>query len=616
MNSLLTTQRPVLQAACLVAWLLVWPLRSPGQTLYYGTSSTIAASNTVQSVVTNGMANALLFTASGSFGHCTAVAVDPLNSKLFLADGESNEIWSLNLSGGALTSINNTLAFASGLALDTVNQKIYYTTTSAALGNNKVQRMDYSGLNNTLLLTAGGIDGNGVQRGTALALDPVNSLIFVADAGASAIWSMNLSGGNLTKVAGGLVGAPLDLAVDPANQLVYFVTSSATQTADTIQRAGYNGANGSVLLTATGSSGNGVQRCTSLDLDLANARIYFSDAGSNAIWSLPLAGGSPTLVKGGLTAATVKKVRLFIPSNSGITGHLSYSNLVAATPNLLGYWPFSPATQANSFDNGYTGTFQGSAAIGGANSGPPLLNMPGNTALILNGAGSWDNTSLVGGLSASGPNADQGSIIGWFNLSVLPSSAGRFFTIAAESYYGNDFDVQIETDNKIKFYTDSGSATVDNTALTAADLNSWIFFAATFNSNVSRFIYLNGVQVAGSVPGTHNPAQGGGFSIGASTVFAGRYFQGALDEIAIFNRELTPGEISTLYAAGLGIAFIPLDIGRSGANVVVSWTDPTSQFSLQAAPAAGGTYTNVPGATSPYTHPTAGAPMFFQLIAH
>lgn len=591
-------------------------LRAQAQTLYYGTSSAVTASNTVQSVVTNGTANALLFTASGNVARCTAVAVDPLNSKLFLADGDSNQIWSLNLSGGALTPINSTLAFASGLALDTVNQKIYYTTTSATLGSNKVQRMDYTGLNNTLLFTAGGIDGNGVQRCTALALDPVNSLIFVADAGARAIWSMNLTGGNLTKVAGGLAGAPLDLAVDPANQFLYYVTSSATQTADAIGRIGYNGANGSLSFTATGSSGNGVQRCTSLDLDLANARIYFSDAGSNALWSLPLAGGSPTLVKGGLTAATVKKVRLFIPSNSGITAHLSYSNLVAATPNLLGYWPFSPATQANSFDNGYTGAFQGAAAVGGASSGPPLFNMPGNTALVLNGAGSWDNTSLVGGLSATGSNADQGSIIGWFNLSVLPSTAGRFFTIAGESYDGNDFDVQIETDNKIKFYTDSGSATVYDTAFTSANLNTWIFFAATFNTNLSRNIYLNGAQVASSAPGVHNPAQGGVFAMGASAVWSGRYFQGALDEIAVFNRALTPDEISTFYSAGTGIAFIPLNIGRSGSNVVLSWTDPTSQFSLQAAPAVNGAYTNVPGAASPYTHSATSAPMFFQLIAH
>ena len=131
--------------------------------------------------------------------------------------------------------------------------------------------------------------------------------------------------------------------------------------------------------------------------------------------------------------------------------------------------------------------------------------------------------------------------------------------------------------------------------LRAANLNTWIFFAATFNSNVSRSIYINGAQAATSVSGAHNPAQSGAFSIGASDVWAGRYFQGSLDEIAIFNRQLTASEISTLYATGLGIAFIPLNIQRSGTNVVVSWTDPTSLFSLQAAPAVGGVFTQFAG---------------------
>jgi hypothetical protein len=598
-------------ALCL---LLPVACRSPGQTLYYGTSSTILASNTVQSVATNGSGNALLFTASGGVDRCTALALDSLNSKIFLADGFSNRIWGLNLNGGSLTLLNNTLAFASGLALDTVNQKIYYTTTSTLQAGNTVQRMDYTGLNNTLLFTAGGVDGNGVRHCTSLALDPVNGLLFLGDAGINALWSMNLAGGNLTKLTTGLPGAPLDLAVDPVNQLLYYTTSSATQTGDTIQRISCNGANAAVLFTATGPGGNGVQRCTALDLDLANARLFFSDAGSNVLWSLPLAGGAPVLAKGPLSAATVKKVRLFVPSTLGTSSHLSFSSLVAATPGLLAYWPFSTTTQANSLGNGYVGSFLGTAAIGGAGSGPALFNVPGNTALLLDGTNSFVNTSLVGGLNTNGDNADQGTIVGWFNLSTLPSTAGRFFSIAGESYAANDFDLQIETDNKIKFYTDTGSATVDNTALSAANLNTWMFVAATFNSNVSRNLYLNGTLVASSPPGgAHNPAQGGTFAIGASDVWGGRYFQGALDEIAVFNRALTASEISNLYAAGRGIAYVSLAIQRSGTNLVVSWSDPQSFFSLQAAPVANGTYTNVPGATSPFTPAVTGAARFFEL---
>jgi hypothetical protein len=59
---------------------------------------------------------------------------------------------------------------------------------------------------------------------------------------------------------------------------------------------------------------------------------------------------------------------------------------------------------------------------------------------------------------------------------------------------------------------------------------------------------------------------------------------------------------------------IPLKMQRIGNNAVLSWTNST--FALQAAPAAKGTYTNVPNATSPYTNPITATPRFFRLKAN
>jgi hypothetical protein len=50
---------------------------------------------------------------------------------------------------------------------------------------------------------------------------------------------------------------------------------------------------------------------------------------------------------------------------------------------------------------------------------------------------------------------------------------------------------------------------------------------------------------------------------------------------------------------------------KIGGTTVLSWNDPT--FALQAAPAASGTYTNIPGATSPYTNTLTGSQRFFRL---
>ncbi|MCO5052663.1 MAG: hypothetical protein M9920_10200 [Verrucomicrobiae bacterium] len=58
---------------------------------------------------------------------------------------------------------------------------------------------------------------------------------------------------------------------------------------------------------------------------------------------------------------------------------------------------------------------------------------------------------------------------------------------------------------------------------------------------------------------------------------------------------------------------IPLQWQLQNQQLVLSWTN--SNFQLQAAPDATGTYTNVPNATSPYTNPLTGPRRFFRLKA-
>jgi hypothetical protein len=222
-----------------------------------------------------------------------------------------------------------------------------------------------------------------------------------------------------------------------------------------------------------------------------------------------------------------------------------YRTTVTNTPNLLGYWPFTDATQANSSVNGYTGAFLGSAALGAAGSGPTLAADPNNKAVLLDGSG-FVQTNLTGQVS------NQGSLVGWFFPTILPSTAGRILYIAGESQFANNFDLQIDTDDHLKFYADTaGSSTNALTALTAADLNQWHFFAATFTSNTTNgaTLYLDGVQVGQSTQGTHNLNTGQPFTMGVSNTFAGRAFQGRLDEIAIYNRALTTSEVSAIFVS-------------------------------------------------------------------
>ena len=71
--------------------------------------------------------------------------------------------------------------------------------------------------------------------------------------------------------------------------------------------------------------------------------------------------------------------------------------------------------------------------------------------------------------------------------------------------------------------------------------------------------------------------------------------------------------IGTLFALNLSTIPIPLDIQATADGVVLTWSD--SGFTLQTAPAVTGVYTNIPGATSPYTNRISGGQQFFRLLA-
>ncbi len=218
-----------------------------------------------------------------------------------------------------------------------------------------------------------------------------------------------------------------------------------------------------------------------------------------------------------------------------------FVSLVQGTTGLLGYWRFDTASQANSLVNGYTGTFVGNAQLGSAGTGPSLAIDPNNRPLVLDGSGDYVTTNLTGGITTGG------TVVAWVNLAVQPSTAGHFFQITGQSANGNDFDFQIESDanNSTRFYTDSGGATIYSTAL---PLNTWVFLTATFTANGARNIYLNGSLVATSAAGGHS-TNSNPLWIGNNLVFGPRYFQGSIDEVAVFDRALTASEVANLYAA-------------------------------------------------------------------
>ena len=189
--------------------------------------------------------------------------------------------------------------------------------------------------------------------------------------------------------------------------------------------------------------------------------------------------------------------------------------------------------------------------------GPVRIESPGidpasesNRYARLNGQGTFFETNWRGGVGRAG------SIMAWVNLDMMPRDAGRILYVAGISQNGNDFDLQFEPDNTLRFYTAAGS-NLRYAPVTAKLVGQWHMVVATFDIDQGvRNLYWDGSLVA-TDHDAGKPGKMGQFNIGGSTVWAGRFFIGGLDEVALWNKALTEDQVSNFYSAATSGATAP-----------------------------------------------------------
>jgi hypothetical protein len=181
---------------------------------------------------------------------------------------------------------------------------------------------------------------------------------------------------------------------------------------------------------------------------------------------------------------------------------------------------------------------------GGVSSDGPgaPIGMANNKFAKLDGHDGYIVTTQAGGVGAAA------SMMAWVNMATLPSAEGHFFYVAGESEVGNDFDLQFENDNALKFYTAAGGHLTYAPRLPTL-VNQWHMIVATLDAvSQTRVIYWDGKPVA-TDKGGGRAGKKSIFSIGASTVFGGRFFKGGIDEVALWDRALKATEVAAIYAA-------------------------------------------------------------------
>ncbi len=191
------------------------------------------------------------------------------------------------------------------------------------------------------------------------------------------------------------------------------------------------------------------------------------------------------------------------------------------------------------------------------------------------------------------------TVAGWFK--VEGGTGRRFLWETAATHY--PISTEITPDGTLKAFTrlsDLSSPNLDS-FIPAAD-GEWHHAAVTFNSAAGEAaIYLDGVKVEGEfAPPILNlgTAPTEGFHIGTYRAADGRFFDGWIDDVGVWGRVLTEGEIAWL-AAGNGIlppegrapaiTAISLDAG----GIRIEWEGGSGPFKVQYTDALGGEWTDL-----------------------
>jgi len=222
---------------------------------------------------------------------------------------------------------------------------------------------------------------------------------------------------------------------------------------------------------------------------------------------------------------------------------------VLAPPGLVSWWSAENPTPGNDTHGANHGTFLDTFTTTAAGRfGRAFLNDGGG------GLGVADHPSLSPHAATNG----EISVEAWINVPALPSSdglgsAGAMIVAKTDADLGFEYGLSLRTDGSVQFWLwQLGPTThaMPRSAPGLVTLGAWHHVVGTYRRGRSARVYLDGVLVAedtsliGTTSNTAAPLFIGGEGDRGSNL------TGAIDEVAIYRREMSPDEVRSLYANG------------------------------------------------------------------
>jgi hypothetical protein len=241
----------------------------------------------------------------------------------------------------------------------------------------------------------------------------------------------------------------------------------------------------------------------------------------------------------------------------------NFSQAVLAT-NPLGYWPLNETDGTIAANFGAAGTALDGTYYAGSQGadGPSLPGMGANNSAYEVGP---DFPTYVGVDAKPLNNRTQFSMGGWVRYEELFDNRTGLFgqNDVIEFGFINPTTIQI--------WAEGLTANNNLDYAHALDPDQWYHIVVTGDGE-DFVLYINGEEVArGNSPLATEPAPYGTvndfpFNIGGGGVWdaTGNQFYGAMADIAIFDRALTPQQIKAQFDAALGIATLTGDYNANG----------------------------------------------------
>jgi hypothetical protein len=186
-------------------------------------------------------------------------------------------------------------------------------------------------------------------------------------------------------------------------------------------------------------------------------------------------------------------------------------------------------------------------------------------------------------------------------------SGAALFDRSTNSTSGNDLII-VQTDGGNIYFNAPNNGTYENTFTSTANVsdNNWHLIALTFDQTAAggATLYVDGVlDTTNANSGPWSVPVGTPIQIGSSSDGYWRSYNGLLDDVRFYSRQLSASEIASIHntdnLVDIGNLQMRLNFDSPpGFGFALSWQLPTAI--LQSANAVAGPYTDVSGAFSPY----------------